>query len=71
MHKLIKIGFVVLFILFLNPIYSQSEYNKIKVIVIDAGHGGFDPGALGKKSKEKDITLAIALKTGKYIEEKS
>jgi N-acetylmuramoyl-L-alanine amidase len=69
MHKLIKIGFVVSFVFFLNPIFSQSEYNKVKIIVIDAGHGGFDPGALGKKSKEKDITLAIALKTGKYIEE--
>lgn len=39
------------------------------VVVIDAGHGGKDPGAQGKMSNEKDITLAIALKTGKYIEE--
>ncbi len=39
------------------------------VVVIDAGHGGKDPGAEGRMSKEKDITLAIALKTGKYIEE--
>ncbi|HDZ41975.1 MAG TPA: N-acetylmuramoyl-L-alanine amidase [Bacteroidetes bacterium] len=39
------------------------------VVVIDAGHGGKDPGAKGRTSKEKDITLAIALKTGKYIEE--
>lgn len=39
------------------------------VVVIDAGHGGRDPGALGKNVKEKEITLAIALKTGKYIEE--
>jgi N-acetylmuramoyl-L-alanine amidase len=39
------------------------------VVVIDAGHGGRDPGALGKNSREKEITLAIALKTGKYIEE--
>lgn len=38
------------------------------VIVIDAGHGGRDPGALGSFSKEKDITLPIALKTGEYIE---
>lgn len=39
------------------------------VVVIDAGHGGRDPGALGSKSKEKDIVLAIALKTGAYIAE--
>ena len=46
----------------------QDPY-KIKVVVIDAGHGGHDPGALGKHAKEKDIALAIALKTGKYIED--
>jgi N-acetylmuramoyl-L-alanine amidase len=38
------------------------------VIVIDAGHGGKDPGAIGSFSREKNITLAIALKTGEYIE---
>jgi N-acetylmuramoyl-L-alanine amidase len=44
--------------------------HKIRTIVIDAGHGGKDPGALGKKSKEKDIVLAVSLKAGKYIEER-
>lgn len=39
------------------------------VVVIDAGHGGKDPGAVGAKAKEKDINLAVALKTGKYIRE--
>jgi len=42
--------------------------SKIKTVVIDAGHGGKDPGALGKHSREKDIALAVALKTGSYIE---
>ena len=41
---------------------------KIKTVVIDAGHGGRDPGASSKYSKEKDIALAVALKTGGYIE---
>ena len=40
---------------------------KVRKLVIDAGHGGRDPGAVGKYSKEKDIALAIALKTGDYI----
>jgi N-acetylmuramoyl-L-alanine amidase len=31
-----------------------------KTIVIDAGHGGHDPGALGGRSHEKDVTLAAA-----------
>lgn len=39
------------------------------VVVIDAGHGGKDSGALGRRSMEKDIVLKIALKTGKYINE--
>ncbi len=43
--------------------------DKVKVVVLDAGHGGKDPGALGKNSQEKDIALSIILKLGKYIEE--
>ena len=39
------------------------------VLVIDAGHGGHDPGALGKKAKEKDINLNVALKLGKLVQE--
>ena len=35
---------------------------KGKVIVVDAGHGGTDPGAVGRSSKEKDLTLASAKK---------
>jgi N-acetylmuramoyl-L-alanine amidase len=38
------------------------------VIVIDAGHGGRDPGAVGSISRESNINLAIALKAGEYIE---
>jgi len=51
-------------------LYSQKEGNgvKIKTVVIDAGHGGRDPGAVSKYAKEKDIALAVALKLGNYIE---
>jgi len=38
--------------------------------VIDAGHGGKDPGASGKYSREKDVVLAIALKTGQLLKKK-
>jgi len=41
----------------------------VKTVVIDAGHGGKDPGCHGSKYKEKDVALAVALKLGKYIEE--
>ena len=43
--------------------------NKLRKVVIDAGHGGYDPGAVNGKTYEKNIALSIALKTGKYIEE--
>ena len=48
---------------------SQNSEYKINTIVIDAGHGGKDPGAVGKHSYEKDIALNISLKTGAYIKE--
>jgi len=47
-----------------KPIKNSKPY----VVVIDAGHGGHDAGAVGSKSKEKDITLALALKLGKLIQ---
>ncbi len=67
MIKLLKIYFVVLSILFVNQLNAQDKNDNVDIIVIDAGHGGKDPGAIGKKAKEKDITLALALKLGKYI----
>ncbi|HRO09438.1 MAG TPA: N-acetylmuramoyl-L-alanine amidase [Saprospiraceae bacterium] len=52
----------------------KSELNTNKVarkkrfkVVIDAGHGGHDTGAVGSSSKEKDLTLSMALKLEKYI----
>ena len=48
---------------------QESKGEKITTVVIDAGHGGKDPGAIGKHVREKDVTLKVALKVGKYIEE--
>lgn len=48
-----------------QPIVSK----RISKVVIDAGHGGKDPGAIGSFSKEKDIALSVALKTGELIKE--
>jgi N-acetylmuramoyl-L-alanine amidase len=44
----------------------ESPY-RMKTVVIDAGHGGHDHGCSGKKSKEKDVALKIALDLGKQI----
>jgi N-acetylmuramoyl-L-alanine amidase len=40
---------------------------KVQKVVIDAGHGGKDPGTSGEFSVEKDIALSIALETGEII----
>jgi N-acetylmuramoyl-L-alanine amidase len=65
---LLKILFLFTFFVVTAYKVSSAGSDKNWVIVIDAGHGGKDPGALGSFSAEKDITLAIALKTGNYIE---
>jgi N-acetylmuramoyl-L-alanine amidase len=38
-------------------------------VVLDAGHGGHDPGATGSMSREKDINLSVALDIGSLIEQ--
>ena len=44
--------------------------NKQFTLVIDAGHGGHDAGAVGAISKEKNLTLKFALAFGKLVEER-
>lgn len=46
-----------------NTFAQQSKFT----VVIDAGHGGHDPGAIGKISREKDINLAVSLQLGELI----
>jgi len=65
--------FLALGVLFFIPIIlgwsdTPATY-RLKKVVIDAGHGGHDPGALGKKYQESEIVLGIALKLGRYIHE--
>ncbi len=62
---LVILTFIPLFLVAGVPQTGKS----IRCVVIDAGHGGHDPGAVGyRKAKEKDITLSIALRLGKLIE---
>ena len=60
---------IILFLLLLLCCSWADAANKRPfTLVIDAGHGGRDAGALGKRSKEKDINLNVALAFGRYVE---
>ncbi len=59
------LSLVVMWLLLVLNVFSAS--NRF-TLVIDAGHGGHDAGALGSMSKEKDINLSVALAFGKYVE---
>lgn len=48
---------------------TQAQNASTFTLVLDAGHGGKDPGALGKRGKEKNINLAVALAVGKLLEQ--
>lgn len=66
--------FVLSFLVLLSVLFcglfagAKTTTDKPFVVVIDAGHGGHDPGAMGAKGQEKDINLAISLELGKKIE---
>lgn len=50
------------------PVSAVDEQGRF-ILVIDAGHGGKDPGAVNGKNQEKSINLNVALKMGKLIED--
>lgn len=49
-----------------QKIDAQKSNNPF-IVIIDPGHGGKDPGAIGKVSQEKDLNLSIAKKLGDLI----
>ncbi len=68
-----NLGLFLIYLFLYLPLCGQaSNHNDyhLKTVVIDPGHGGKDPGSIGKYAFEKDVVLTIALKLGKYIESK-
>lgn len=59
---------VFLICLFIGLAMSADVSAKNFTLVIDAGHGGKDAGALGSFSKEKNVALSVALAFGRYVE---
>ncbi|MDR1755777.1 MAG: N-acetylmuramoyl-L-alanine amidase [Culturomica sp.] len=68
-----RIVFVCWALLAAYPVMCQETVGKITCVCIDPGHGGKDPGAVGRKLKlyEKDIVLDISLRLGKLIQEQN
>lgn len=64
----LKIGILLCSLWLVLPFFCQPAEAKDFVVVIDPGHGGHDPGAIGKRGKEKNINLNVALKVGKLIQ---
>ncbi len=65
MHiKKVTLVLVTFLMLALDVCGANSRFT----LVIDAGHGGHDAGALGAVSKEKSINLSVALRFGEYVE---
>ena len=58
--------YIVLALLLSVAVWAEKPYT----VVLDAGHGGKDPGAVGKFSKEKDLNLTLVLKMGELIAER-
>jgi N-acetylmuramoyl-L-alanine amidase len=62
--------YCILLIVLLSTFKSSAQDSRFTV-VLDAGHGGHDPGAQGDISREKDINLAIVLELGRIISQNS
>lgn len=67
--KLVSFVFIIILLTF-SPTNVFGNNNNLEkfVVVLDAGHGGHDPGNLGNGFKEKDIALNIVLEIGKELE---
>jgi len=63
-----KRRFLLLVLTFLTFAVSMEAANKRFTLVIDAGHGGKDYGAMGKITNEKSINLKVALAFGRMVE---
>ena len=66
-----RLGLLVVILLIFSIYQGNSQdIRGLGTVVIDAGHGGKDPGTVVGKAREKDIVLDIALRLGKSIKEK-
>jgi len=67
MNQKIVIAIALLYLSCLIGFEAEAQQTGRHTVVLDAGHGGHDTGAIGRKGKEKDVVLSITLKVGEYI----
>ena len=63
------LAFFFLTLLGTYPVSASPNAKRVTKIVLDAGHGGTDPGARGQFSSEKDLTMAIVSRVGQLIKD--
>lgn len=66
---LLKLSYIVLFFAIVSFSAFANTEKRNFTLVIDAGHGGHDAGAVGSFSKEKNINLNVALAFGRLVED--
>ncbi|WP_432663675.1 N-acetylmuramoyl-L-alanine amidase [Wukongibacter baidiensis] len=69
-RRLFALTVLISIIVLTTFIFMKSSRNYIFTICIDAGHGGYDPGAMNQtlKVNEKDLVLDVSLKLGEILE---
>ncbi len=67
MRNIIAVVLPIFILTLFSPSLLSAKGKKINTIIVDAGHGGKDFGAQGGFSYEKDVTLGVALKLGKML----
>ena len=74
LYHIKSLNVLLAFLFYFNPFFllnsNSQEIKPLKIVVIDAGHGGKDSGTMGTKrykTYEKDIALKISLMLGDYI----
>ena len=68
MKNIVFVSALAVFLVLASFTGAPRKAYRLRTVVIDAGHGGKDPGCNGRHSKEADIALKIALELGNDIE---